>query len=215
MSTTITDFKHQYVASSGTGYTMTNAVQVDDVIAVFVGKHASAVNDSVADDLGNTYSLVDSVNLGGSTGNICLLATQVTTGHTGTPTITMTSGGGSDHGMDIFVLRGLSSATADDSGGNTGTGNPLTVSLNPSVTCSLITYYLNEGGDDFTSWTTGLSPQNEDTGHADASGYQLDVAAGSYTPGCNNTGSPGNMVLVAYFPVAGGGGSTSCAWLSA
>lgn len=214
MSTTITDFKHQYGATSGTGYPMTNAVQEGDVIAVFVGKHASAVNDSVADDLGNTYSLVDSVNLGGATGNICLLATQVTTGHTGTPTITMTSGGGSDHGIDIFVLRGLSSATANASGGNTGTGNPLTVSLNPSVTCSLLAYYLNEGGDDFTSWNGSISLEQEDTTHADASGYQLDVASGSYTPGVNNTGSPGNMVLVAYFPVTSGS-STSCAWLAA
>ena len=205
MSTVIKDFKHIYVLTNNVGYSMANAVASGDVIIVFIGKHASSATDTVTDNLGNTYTSQDAINLGGSTGNIELFSALVT--NPGTPSISVAAGGaGSDFGADIFSVSGLSSANVSASGGNTGASIPLSVSLNPTVDSSLFVYYLNEGGDDFVNWEGSISLRNHDANHADASGYQLDVTAGSYTPGANTTGSINNMMLAGYFPVASGGG---------
>lgn len=201
MAASIIRYDHFYVASSGA---MGAAAQVNDVIVVACmaksATHATCTVTGATATMAEqqfTYQALDPAGI--------TFLTGLVTG-AGTPTLTLNSL--SDQAFAAWIVRGVSSATANAAGGNTGSGNPLVTSatLAPSITSSLFIAYLDEpAGGNFTSFTMSVTTDNSTTTHADASGHQLDVTSGNYTPGVNLTAGTAFHVMSAIFlPNTGG-----------
>ena len=219
----IIGFGHQYVATSGTGYLLSSctvftgsaAAQVDDYIILFTGNSGTA-GHSTATLSGATGTFVENTSAFVTVSNhtITCLVAHVTGAGNATIAATYATGGG-DLGWSAWIVRGLT-GTAAAAGSNSGTANPLvTGTLSPASTSSLFTYFLNETtSSSFTSWTGSETLNTHDTSHEDAAGYQLGVAAGSYTPGANVTSNAQNEVSALYM-VESPPTSATCAWLTA
>jgi len=195
MSASIIEFKHAYPSTS---IQFTQNAAVGDVIVVNPSGGGAAAF-SASDNLGNVYTVQ-------TTGaNITCLTAPVTVA--GVPKITVAGSGQSDIGVSGWIVRGLSSATANKAGYASGLGNPLTVSLSPTVECALFVGWNNEGADVWTSFTEScvITPNgNHDTGHYDANGYNLSLAAGTHAPGMNGTSNSGNRIAAVFLPITVG-----------
>jgi hypothetical protein len=212
MSAAIIDHRHVYPATSGSGYALTNNAQVGDVIILFCGRggttgHDTAVLSGALASAGfvEQTSAYAAVTIAVSGVITCLIAVVTTAG---IPTIAVTVGASSDLGWDAWVVRGLTGSLNVGGSVTDSTSTPLTISLSPSAASSLFTYYLDESSDTFTSWNGSISLQQEDTGHTDASGYQLGVVAGSYTPGANVVGATSTLISAVYMTEAVSGNVT-------
>lgn len=197
MASSIIEFKHQYPATSGTGYTFTNAVQVGDVMVISVSHGSGGSGTTVTDNLGNIYTRQKNVS-GGNTCQSWIFTAPVKIA--GTPTLTVTTAA-TDLGWSGFIARGPISATPEAIGGISSTGTLLQVSLTTTVQCLLFLFWANEAADNFTSWNeAGMTADNHDAGHWDANAHKLAVVAGSYTPGVNVTTAIDNTFIALYLP---------------
>ncbi len=197
--TTIIDFKHTY---PGNTLAFTQSAQVGDVIVLFGEAYNLTTHMTATDNLGNTYTeqkFIASVSTG-----ITSLTAPVTTA--GIPNITTNSI--TDLGVTGWIVRGLSSATAHQAySKSNNTDNPLTVSATTTVDSSLFFAYGNESTNNYTSFTSSVATvDNYDTGHFDAHGHTLNVAAGTYTPGVNLSALSGSTAIIAlYLPNSSSG----------
>lgn len=183
----------------GTLLTMGAAAQVNDVLVLACG--SNSLTHATATCAGATATLAEQQFQSGtgSLQNALTILTGIVTG-AGTPAFTVS--GESDMGYGAWIIRGLSSATKNDGNGAFGVGNPLTASANPTGTTTLVIAYLNENGNNFTSWNGSINAEGADAGHADAYGDQVDVAAGSITPGANVTSEQNNTIAFIFLPNA-------------
>ena len=203
----IINFTHQYPATSGTGYAMGASANIDDYIVLFTGNSGTS-GHSTAVLSGATGTFVENTSAFVTVSNktITCLVAHVT--GSGTPTIAASySSGGGDLGWSAWIVRGLT-GTAAAASSTSGTASPLTVSLSPSSQSSLLIFWLNEQGNNFTSWNGSIALDEHDTSHWDAAGHQLGVAAGSYTPGANVTSNSLNELSAIYMVETGGGGGS-------
>lgn len=202
----IIQFNSFYPATSGT---MGAAASVNDVLVIGCG--SNTLNTATATISGATATMTSQQNKTGTgsfNNSLTMLTGTVTAG--GTPGINTSAD--SDMGFAAWIVRGLSSPTKNAGNGNFGTGNPLTASITTSATCSIFTGYLNENGDNFTSWNGSLVGDSHTAGHADAFAHQLGVTATTFSPGANVTSNADNTVIVIALPESGGGGSFQPAW---
>jgi len=182
----IVQSRHKYPGNSDT---FVGNVVVGNVIVVLVAGSGNGTDlSSCTDNLGNTYTAVaaqlNSQTTGGRTATRCWVA-PVTTGGACTVTVSNIS--------DVGIVR-MIEVSGDTSTVNTfyrqsSSADPTTYGLTNSVEASYFFLWANENGDRFTSFDGGVTLFGEDTGHADASGYALDVAASSPSYSCNLTAS--------------------------
>ena len=190
---TLIDSGGQYVAASP--YALTNAAAVNDVLVVIITSNSNTHATATVSGATATLAERQFVTNGGS--QCVTVLTGLVTG-AGTPSITFS--GGADLSIQVWLVRGLSSATEDKLGSVTGTGNPLTTSVTTTVTTSLFTCWYSAVGDNFTSWNGSITASNEFTSCSSAYGYQLDIAAASRTDGANVTSNVNNTITQIYLP---------------
>lgn len=121
----------------------------------------------------------------------------------GTPTVTVTNV--SDMGVDAYIVRGVRPrVNAGDSAIYSSGSTVVTGSLTTTRRCALFVTWGQEytGSDDFTSFVGcdgAVTTDNHDSGHYSAAGHRLAVAAGTYTPGANLSGThPGNNICAIF-----------------
>lgn len=200
MSDSIVRFDDFYPGSTGTSGA---AAAIGDILVVAVGyistSHATASVSGVT--ISGGPNLVEQQFTTNGSASITILTGSVTVA--GTPAFTVSVQ--SDVGFQAWIVRGCSSATADNANGASGVGNPLTAAGNPTVTSTLLISYLNEVANNFTSWNGSIASDAGPNGHVDAAGHQLSVPAGATTPGANVTSDAGNIISFIYLPVTASG----------
>ena len=212
---TVRDFMRAYTAVPGTAYPMTVSANVGDVIVVFAGYGTSATGAALTASLSGAaasggfimpaggYAYSGTAVSGDSLSTV--LVAVVTT--SGIPSITITQPGGQqDIGIDVYTISGadVTGGAATALVGNaTGAGILLAPSLSPSWTSSMFAYWNSETSNSFTSWTTGMTAESTGPSHYDASGYYLDLTAGTYAYGANVSTQVKNLVNVIYIKEAG------------
>lgn len=195
----IVRFDKFYPATTGT---MGAAAAVNDVLVVACG--SATLVHATATVTGATATMAEQQFQSGTgtSANASTILTGLVTG-AGTPAFTVSAE--SDMGFGCWIVRGLSSATKNTGSGAFGTAAPITATVNPSVTCTLIIAYLNENANNFTSWNGSINPEGGNATHADTFGDQLAVPSGSISPGANVTSQGDNTICFIFLPETAGG----------
>lgn len=193
-----TPFK-KYPATSGNAEPTGITTQAGDLIVVFAGDQGTPTHSASCSG-GTTCVLTPVVAQGSNTaGNskATALTGLVTVG--GALSVTVTGTASSDLGFTVIVVRGISSATPNQSGGANYANNnsPEIVTLTTTVKSSWLIYWLNESNGTFTSWTNSATNGPANAGHVDASGYLLNQSSGvPASLGANITTSDGQSSVV-------------------
>lgn len=195
-----TNVDHKYPRAT---LTLSVALQVGDVMVLCTSSAAGTQGTATWTGAGSG-TFVNQAGLVGSSAAVTILTGVIATA--GTPVITVSND--SDMGFTVLAYRGLTNGAAHKSGSASSTANPLVVSLSPTVDCLLVTAWGSETADNFTSFTASQTTFQHDTGHFDASGYNLLVAGGGgpFSCGVNlTTGATSQTMVAVMLPIAATG----------
>lgn len=185
MATTVvgTPFK-KYTYTSGT-LTATGITSVAGDVIVVIGADAGTGTPTCTCNVATMVSQQRQVSASNDT--VQTIFTGVSSG--GAVSVAFTSAG-PDPGWVCIVFRGLSSATAHRASGASpsGTASPVTCSLAPAVTCTLVMGYADDNSNTWASWLLSATLGPANTTHVDSSAYLLDQVANTYNVGFNTTG---------------------------
>lgn len=186
MGATIVQSRHKYPGNSDTF--ASNITSGNHIIVLVAGSGTGTDLTSCTDNLGNTYTPVHAIlvahTTGGRTQVRCWIA-PVTSAGSCTVTVSNISDVGIVRMIEVSGLEG----TIEDVDAVSSTSDPTNFSLTTANEASFFFLWANENGDRFTSFDGGITLFGEDTGHSDASGYALDIAAGSPSYSVNLTAS--------------------------